>query len=191
MRGLRSCRASISGKPFLFDPAHLARAGFPLLCANLHPTSVAPEALNGLWQPHVLVDRRLRARDGQMVDFRIGLFGTAPPQVLDWDHSRIAGRIAAGDAVAAARAAVRALRADGADLVIGLAHAIGVDPRPLVVAVMVAASASFSTPIGYQTNTLIYGPGGYKFSDFMKVGIPLNLSIGILSALLLPLIWPL
>ncbi|PRY93924.1 di/tricarboxylate transporter [Donghicola tyrosinivorans] len=76
-------------------------------------------------------------------------------------------------------------------IVIGLAHAIGVDPRPLVVAVMVAASASFSTPIGYQTNTLIYGPGGYKFSDFMKVGIPLNLSIGILSALLIPLIWPL
>ncbi len=103
--------------------AHLARAGFPLLCANLRPTSVAPEALNGLWQPHVLVDRRLRASDGQMVDLRIGLFGTAPPQVLDWDHSRVAGRIAAGDAVAAARAAVRALRADGADLVIGLAHA--------------------------------------------------------------------
>ncbi len=74
---------------------------------------------------------------------------------------------------------------------IGLADALGVDARPLVVAVMVAASASFSTPIGYQTNTLVYGPGGYSFSDFMKIGIPLNLSIGVISALLIPIIWPL
>ena len=74
---------------------------------------------------------------------------------------------------------------------IGLADALGVDARPLVVAVMVAASASFSTPIGYQTNTLVYGPGGYSFSDFMKIGIPLNLSIGVISALLIPMIWPL
>lgn len=74
---------------------------------------------------------------------------------------------------------------------IGLADALGVDARPLVVAVMVAASASFSTPIGYQTNTLVYGPGGYSFSDFMKIGIPLNISIGVISALLIPMIWPL
>ncbi|MCI5038829.1 MAG: anion permease, partial [Donghicola eburneus] len=76
-------------------------------------------------------------------------------------------------------------------IAIGLGAAIGADPRPLVVAVMVAASASFSTPIGYQTNTLVYGPGGYKFTDFMRVGIPLNLSIGLISAALIPLIWPL
>jgi len=74
---------------------------------------------------------------------------------------------------------------------IGLADALGVDARPLVVAVMVAASASFSTPIGYQTNTLVYGPGGYYFKDFMKIGIPLNLSIGVISAILIPMIWPL
>ncbi|MBB5515164.1 di/tricarboxylate transporter [Rubricella aquisinus] len=74
---------------------------------------------------------------------------------------------------------------------IALGVEIGVDPRPLVVAVMVAASASFATPIGYQTNTLVYGPGGYRFADFLRVGIPLNLSIGILSALLIPLLWPL
>ncbi|MFP4273590.1 MAG: SLC13 family permease [Paracoccaceae bacterium] len=76
-------------------------------------------------------------------------------------------------------------------IAIGLAEAMGIDPRPLVVAVMVAASCSFATPIGYQTNTLVYGPGGYRFTDFMKVGIPLNLSMGVLSALVIPLIWPL
>lgn len=76
-------------------------------------------------------------------------------------------------------------------IAIGLADAMGIDARPLVVAVMVAASASFATPIGYQTNTLVYGPGGYRFTDFMKVGIPLNLSVGLLSSALIPLIWPL
>ncbi len=76
-------------------------------------------------------------------------------------------------------------------IAIGLAHSIGVDPRPLVIAVMVAASAAFSTPIGYQTNMLVYGPGGYKFSDFLKVGVPLNLSTGIIASLLIPLLWPL
>lgn len=76
-------------------------------------------------------------------------------------------------------------------IAIGLADALGIDARPLVIAVMVAASASFATPIGYQTNMLVYGPGGYKFTDFMKVGIPLNLSIGLLASALIPLIWPL
>ncbi|MEL6598521.1 MAG: SLC13 family permease [Pseudomonadota bacterium] len=74
---------------------------------------------------------------------------------------------------------------------IGLAQAVGVDPRPLVVAVMVAASASFATPIGYQTNTLVYGPGGYHFTDFVRIGLPLNISLGLLSSLLIPLLWPL
>lgn len=76
-------------------------------------------------------------------------------------------------------------------IAIGLAQSIGVDPRPLVIAVMVAASAAFSTPIGYQTNMLVFGPGGYRFSDFLKVGIPLNLSTGLIASLLIPVIWPL
>ena len=76
-------------------------------------------------------------------------------------------------------------------IAIGVAAALGVDPRPLVITVMVAASASFATPIGYQTNTLVYGPGGYSFADFIKVGLPLNLCIGILTSLLVPLFWPL
>ncbi|MFD0858365.1 SLC13 family permease [Roseovarius aquimarinus] len=76
-------------------------------------------------------------------------------------------------------------------IAIGLADVMGVDPRPLVVAVMFAASASFATPIGYQTNTLVYGPGGYRFADFMRIGIPLNLSVALLASALIPLIWPL
>lgn len=76
-------------------------------------------------------------------------------------------------------------------IAIGLAGALGVDPRPLVVAVMIAASASFATPIGYQTNTLVYGPGGYKFSDFLKFGIPLNLSLAPIVSFVIPFVWPL
>ena len=76
-------------------------------------------------------------------------------------------------------------------IAIGLAAALGFDPRPLVVAVMVAASASFATPIGYQTNMLVYGPGGYRFTDFMRVGIPLNLTVGLLASAVIPFIWPL
>ena len=76
-------------------------------------------------------------------------------------------------------------------LAIGIAGQLGIDARPLVVAVMVAASASFATPIGYQTNMLVYGAGGYRFTDFLKVGIPLNLSIGVLASLCIPWFWPL
>ena len=76
-------------------------------------------------------------------------------------------------------------------IAISLGQTMGVDPRALVAAVMVAASASFATPIGYQTNTLVYGPGGYRFTDFMRVGIPLNLSMAVIASLLIPVIWPL
>ncbi|MBZ4022273.1 dATP pyrophosphohydrolase [Rhodobacter sp. TJ_12] len=74
---------------------------------------------------------------------------------------------------------------------IQLGHTLGIDPRPLVVAVMFSASASFATPIGYQTNTLVYGPGGYHFSDYLKVGVPLNLLLAGVATFVIPLIWPL
>lgn len=76
-------------------------------------------------------------------------------------------------------------------IVIGLAQALGVDPRALVVAVMFAASASFATPIGYQTNTLVYGPGGYRFTDFLRIGVPLNIVMMVAMSLLIPVFFPL
>ena len=68
-------------------------------------------------------------------------------------------------------------------IAIGLAQATGADPRELVVAVMFGASASFATPIGYQTNTLVYGAANYRFADFLKIGLPMNIVVGIASCL--------
>ena len=79
----------------------------------------------------------------------------------------------------------------GTPVAISMGLQLGVDPRPLVVAVMMGASASFATPIGYQTNTLVYGPGGYRFSDFIRVGLPLNILMAVVASLVIPVFWPL
>jgi di/tricarboxylate transporter len=76
-------------------------------------------------------------------------------------------------------------------IAVGLAHELGVDPRPFVVAVMFAASASFATPIGYQTNTFVYGAGGYRFLDFTRIGLPLNIILWAVASFVIPLFWPL
>lgn len=75
-------------------------------------------------------------------------------------------------------------------VVIALATQLGLDPRPFVVAVMFSASASFATPIGYQTNTLVYGAGNYRFSDFLKMGIPMNIIVGLTSVFAIGLFFP-
>jgi di/tricarboxylate transporter len=71
------------------------------------------------------------------------------------------------------------------------AESLGANPLPFVMIVMIAASASFSTPIGYQTNLMVSGPGGYRFSDYLRIGPPLNLLVGTVSVILTPLLWPL
>ena len=76
-------------------------------------------------------------------------------------------------------------------IAIKLALALGSDPRAFVIAVMFAASASFLTPIGYQTNTLVYGAGGYRFGDFIRFGSPLTLVVAVVTLIAIPLLWPL
>jgi di/tricarboxylate transporter len=71
------------------------------------------------------------------------------------------------------------------------AAGMGLDPRGFAIAVAVAASASFLTPIGYQTNTMVYGPGGYKFTDYLRLGLPLNLVVVLAIVLTVPFFWPL
>ena len=66
---------------------------------------------------------------------------------------------------------------------------LGVSPMPFIMCIMIAASASFATPIGYQTNLMVYGPGGYRFSDYLRIGLPLNILIGVLAVCLAPRIW--
>jgi di/tricarboxylate transporter len=75
-------------------------------------------------------------------------------------------------------------------VVIATAQDLGVSPMPYVVAVMIAASNSFITPIGYQTNTFILGPGGYRFSDFLRVGGPLTLLLVVAATFIIPWFFP-
>lgn len=75
-------------------------------------------------------------------------------------------------------------------IALGTAAGLDMNPYALLVAVMFGASASFMTPVGHQTNTLVYGPGGYRFFDFLRVGAPLNLLLLVVASLLIPRFWP-
>ena len=74
-------------------------------------------------------------------------------------------------------------------IAISTALGIGVDPKPFIVGICFGASACFATPVGYQTNLMVYGPGGYRFMDYMKLGIPLNIFVILVSTFAIPLIW--
>jgi len=76
-------------------------------------------------------------------------------------------------------------------IAISTAISLGVNPKPFIMAVCFGASACFATPVGYQTNLLVYGPGGYRFSDYFKLGIPLNLLVLVMGTVLIPIFWPL
>jgi len=75
-------------------------------------------------------------------------------------------------------------------VVLAVTSQLGIDSRPFIFAVCFAASASFITPVGYQTNLMVYGPGGYKFSDYIKVGLPLALIMFVLALIFIPIFWP-
>jgi di/tricarboxylate transporter len=77
-----------------------------------------------------------------------------------------------------------------APIALSLAAAMGINARPFLVAITFAASTSFATPVGYQTNTMVHAPGGYRFTDYTRVGGPLNLIFWGLAVLLIPMIWP-
>ncbi|SHO42716.1 SLC13 family permease [Desulfopila aestuarii] len=75
-------------------------------------------------------------------------------------------------------------------IAISTAVGLGVDPKPFIIGVCIGASACFATPVGYQTNLMVYGPGGYRFKDYLKLGIPLNIFVVIAGMLLIPIFWP-
>jgi di/tricarboxylate transporter len=75
-------------------------------------------------------------------------------------------------------------------IAISAAQGLNVDPKPFIIAVCFGASACYASPIGYQTNLLVYGPGGYRFGDYLTIGIPLNILVLLAGSIFIPWIWP-
>ena len=76
-------------------------------------------------------------------------------------------------------------------IAVSTAADLGLDPRPFAIAVAIAASASFLTPVSYQTNIMVYGPGGYRFSDYARLGLPLTVIVIAATVTVVPALWPL
>ena len=72
----------------------------------------------------------------------------------------------------------------------GVAQQEGVQTMPLVMGVLFGVHACFATPFGYQTNTLVYGPGGYRYMDFVRIGLPLNVILCVVATIAVPIVWP-
>jgi len=78
-----------------------------------------------------------------------------------------------------------------APIAAGLAVRLGFDPDPFLMAVAVGAACDFLTPIGHQCNTLVMGPGGYRFGDYWRLGLPLSMIVAVVATALIPVFWPL
>jgi len=119
---------------------------------------------------------------GVMAEFAVGLVGDMGPVAVLAAIYLLAALMT--ETMSNAAAAVLL-----APIAISTAEQIGVDPQPLLMAITFAASTGFSTPVGYQTNTMIYNPGGYKYTDFLRAGMPLNILFWILSTIFIPRLW--
>lgn len=119
---------------------------------------------------------------GMIVDFVLGAIGKNPTAAV--------AAIYALTMVLTAVISNNATAVLLAPIAISTATKLGVSPTPFLVAITFAASTCFTTPVGYQTNTMVYGPGGYKYTDFVKVGLPLNLLLFGVTVFLIPLFWP-
>jgi di/tricarboxylate transporter len=76
-------------------------------------------------------------------------------------------------------------------IAVALAGQVGADPRPFIITVIMGGCCAFASPVTYQTHLIVYGPGGYRFADFVRVGLPLDLLCGVLAVQLIPIFWPL
>ena len=78
-----------------------------------------------------------------------------------------------------------------APIALSLANSLGAEPMPFIMAVAFAASAAFMTPVSYQTNMMVYGPGSYRFKDYLRFGVAMNLGLWLVASFMIPRLWPL